>query len=260
MNSWDTQNTITMNDGLYGNPVICLKDTYVHAAQAKIERYEGTLDDSAFNSLNFKCRNPKIPDSSVDVMMNDMTLGDWEEWVLFPNKYACGAEVRSDTTTISNEKDATGLNGLTFKFCEYKYDTLEYKVASDGILGDWLNPLEAPAGYYTCGMKVKNQPSQDLKDDTALNAVNFIYCSIDDWNNQVNYNFNEGLYGDWGDNLMCPKNNYVYGVTVKVVPSKGSEDDTAMKDIALKCKPPFLGAKLPLYHSILALKVYGAIL
>ncbi len=51
---------------------------------------------------------------------------------------------------------------------------------------------------------------------------------------------------------MCPKKRYVSGVRARVVPSKGSDDYTAMNDILLKYIPIM---KPPQFHTTSALKV-----
>jgi hypothetical protein len=239
MNEWTNQLTVNLNDSSYGewkDPVMCPKGSYINGAQAKVEEPQETKDDSSFNRLNFKCTNPLVPYTSQDVMMQDMDLGTWSEWVSYPDKYVCGAEVRSDNTIPGDGKDATGLNGLSLKFCKFEYDTTSYITVTEGLKGEWINPVEFPEGYYACGMAISNHADQKNSDYTAINAIKIFYCNIENWDTQLSYNLNEGFNGEWADPFMCEKNTYIHGARAKVQPNQDTGDDLALNTLELECR------------------------
>lgn len=61
-NCWDTQETKTIFQGNWGNwrdIVKCPKGYYISGGNARFEKDQGTFgDDTAFNGLIIRCRNP----------------------------------------------------------------------------------------------------------------------------------------------------------------------------------------------------------
>jgi hypothetical protein len=181
------------------------------------------------------CFNPNtLEKNDLSVFNNDYN-GEWIKSREYENRYLCAGQVRYHM--YDGKVDNTGLNGLSLQFCNYEYDSFDYDTVTEGLLGDWLRPVVAPSGFYACGMELRNQAYQGDKDDTELNAIKLIFCSLTSWNDKIVEQLNKGLYGEW-DTFLCPQDTYVYGISAKVVPSKGDGDDTAMNGISLKCKSP----------------------
>jgi hypothetical protein len=118
--NWDVTRDIQLNDGIWGDweeRVMCAKNTYIVGAQAKVEEPQGTGgDDTAFNGLKIKCKNPKVSSSSETVSLEYGGWGTWRAWVEYSSSYVCGGQVRFEEKI---KGDNTALNGLRLKFCKY---------------------------------------------------------------------------------------------------------------------------------------------
>lgn len=114
--------------------------------------------------------------------------------------------------------------------------TTDYVDIEIGYWGEWLKKYEAPTGYLGCGMAVRDEGGQGLGDDTALNAVKIIYCSITNWSDQREVELNPGIWGSWKSNVMCDQDFYITGAQVKLETARGSGDDTVMNGLRIRCK------------------------
>jgi hypothetical protein len=45
----------------------------------------------------------------------------------------------------------------------------------------------------------------------------------------------EGLWGNWKENIRCPVGTYVCGLETRFEPNRGSGDDTALNGIRMIC-------------------------
>jgi hypothetical protein len=125
--------------------------------------------------------------------------------------------------------------------------TSDYVTVAKGDWGyfDHDDEITAPKGYVGCGVRLQVERPQDLyegstlikdNDDTSTNAIEIILCDWNNWNTQNNIRLNEGSWGDWGDRLMCDKDQYMYGAVAQVQPDKGEgKDDTAFNGIRILC-------------------------
>jgi hypothetical protein len=216
---WSTQTESALNEGIvesWNNAMFCPKNTFIHAVRAKVEpiQPEGG-DDTSLNSIEIKCKHPKPGSTSTLVSLDYGQFGDWSSWVEY-DKYICGGQVRYDWT--ESGKDATGLNGLRFKFCSYTYSGLEYEPIYKGKWGEWLKPVDAPyPDYFACGASLRMQSKQGTGDDTSANGLKLTYCKKDDWSKQQEVIVNTGLEGDieWKNVVLCPKDHFIYGGSVR---------------------------------------------
>ena len=247
-NDWSSKYESVLNAGDYGtwmNSMMCPQNTFIHAARAKVEKSQNNegpnADDTAMNSIEIKCKSPKPGSTSTVVSLEYGQFGDWGDWVEF-DKFVCGGQSRYDTTKYGS--DASGLNGLKFKFCSYTYTGPIYEPVSNGLFGDWLKTVDAPDDFFGCGATLRVQSSQGDGDDTAANAIRLTYCNKFDWNTQLDANLNEGLYGEWKTKVMCPKGQFMNGANIKLEKSQGIySDDTAMNGLKIKCTLPTAAAQ-----------------
>jgi hypothetical protein len=147
----------------------------------------------------------------------------------------CGFQGRLDST--SKGYDATGLNGLRVKGCGLSYDMTDYILVTEGNFGQWLKPQNAPIGYYACGMQLKVEPYSATKSDNIIvDSIKLVYCSIENWSIRPESALNEGLYGSWRNDMICPRYTFIHAVRAKVQPSQPEkEDDTSINSIEIKC-------------------------
>lgn len=47
----------------------------------------------------------------------------------------------------------------------------------------------------------------------------------------------DGFWGDWGPAVFCPDDEFVYGYRLRSESHQGSNDDTALNNIELRCSP-----------------------
>lgn len=117
----------------------------------------------------------------------------------------------------------------------------DYISISEGYWGDWSEAMDGPKNFLACGLALRDENGQSaFGDDSATNAIRIIYCRIDSWMEQQEINLNEGLWGNWKEKVMCPKDFFIYGVQAKVEKPQGSGDDTALNGLRAKCRHPKL--------------------
>jgi hypothetical protein len=126
-------------------------------------------------------------------------------------------------------------------------DNIKYVNVTQGYFGDYKSFEFAPRDYVACGVRLRVEPSQDYRsgflwityndvDDTSTNAIQIISCNLYDWTTKYNFTLNLGLWGDWGDTLMCDKDQYMYGAVAQVYPGQGRDiDDTVFNGIRILC-------------------------
>lgn len=106
-----------------------------------------------------------------------------------------------------------------------------------GTWGNWLKWHKQPKkGYLACGMATKSVPNQGRGDDSAVNAVAFLYCNTRNWAQMTWGKYDSGLWGSWDRTSVCPRGYFIYHLIMKTEPSQGRGDDSAANKFAYKCK------------------------
>lgn len=86
------------------------------------------------------------------------------------------------------------------------------------------------SGEFITGFNLLVEPPQGDGDDTAANSM-MATCS----NGIVLTPSNGGPWGQWGQFIYCPGGTAVCGMSLKIEPSIGGGDDTAVNDVILYC-------------------------
>ncbi len=115
-----------------------------------------------------------------------------------------------------------------------------------GHYGRWMDAYDAKDGYLACGMAIRNEGKLFIGDDSANNALKLIFCHELNWKTQYSQKLNEGLWGSWGEDFMCPEGTYINWARVSYEdPIVWSEigyeevsDKTGMNGIEFVCKDP----------------------
>lgn len=102
--------------------------------------------------------------------------------------------------------------------------------SGEGEWGQWGENAICPSGSYLNGFKLKVEPVQGDGDDTASNGI-IMFCSD---GTELNNN-NEGQWGDWSENYMCPEEKNICGFRQQIEPPVGEGDDTAMNNVLFFC-------------------------
>ncbi len=114
-----------------------------------------------------------------------------------------------------------------------------------GLWGVWFPQVNGPSGYLACGMGLRNDPynSSGSNDNTGVNAIKFIWCKVDDCSLQQSSLLNEGFYGNWLPDVMCPSGSFIYGIRAKFQDYVGpSSDDSGLTGFEIKCRDSFSNA------------------
>jgi hypothetical protein len=114
--------------------------------------------------------------------------------------------------------------------------------------GTWMDFYYAKDGYLACGMAIRNEGKLFIGDDSANNALKLIFCHELNWKTQYSQKLNEGLWGSWGEDFICPEGTYINSARVKYEDSKVYyadsnritvvSDKTGMNGIEFVCKDP----------------------
>jgi len=106
-----------------------------------------------------------------------------------------------------------------------------------GAVGSWGSMKEAPIGYYGCGAQLRSEADQgDINDDTAGNGLRIKFCRYTDWNDQVLYTIDIGLFGDWKSVIMCNSGTYIIGGRIQFESAEaGGGDITALNGLKIQC-------------------------
>lgn len=116
----------------------------------------------------------------------------------------------------------------------------DYLSVADGFWGEWQGAMDAPKGYLACGMALRDEPGQGAGDDSAINAIKVVYCSISKWSEQTIVDLNTGIWGNWKSTVMCPTGYFINAVQAKVEANQGSGDDSALNALRIRCKHPLV--------------------
>ena len=119
IDNWSLKSEIKLNEGLWGDWdwAMCPEGYYINRVKARVESPQGAGDDTALNSVTFRCKDPVNDIVSDDIILQSTSWGDWMEWVGNEDKYVCGGQVRFESSQGAG--DDTALNGIRLRFCEY---------------------------------------------------------------------------------------------------------------------------------------------
>jgi hypothetical protein len=119
IDNWNLKNDLNLNEGLWGdwNWAMCPQGYYINQVRARVESPQGPGDDTALNSLTFRCKEPVNSNVSDDIILQNTNWGNWMDWVGNDDQYVCGGQVRFEPSQEAG--DDTALNGIRLRFCEY---------------------------------------------------------------------------------------------------------------------------------------------
>jgi hypothetical protein len=111
----------------------------------------------------------------------------------------------------------------------------EWTDINKGIWGVWKDKVYGGIGYYACGAEMRFEDNV-LGDDTAANGLRLNFCHHNNWNDQTEFkDIYSGKWGAWKGKKMCPLNMYIDGAMVKFEGYQGSDDDTALNGLKIRC-------------------------
>merc|ERR1711898_78019 len=97
-------------------------------------------------------------------------------------------------------------------------------------------------GWVACGMRQKSEKGVGGGDDTAVNAVQFLYCHLNSsarrWGAAQ-----DGKWGTWDAPAVCPAGTYMNHLVMKFEKGQGSGDDTAANRFSFRCRAPTTGGQ-----------------
>ncbi|MDU8631145.1 metallophosphoesterase [Pseudomonas syringae group sp. 243L2] len=99
-----------------------------------------------------------------------------------------------------------------------------------GSWGTWGPSARCPSGLYINAFDVKGEKWQGDDDDTAVNAI-VMYCHDD-----VGLRSKEGGWGTFSGYRKCPADQAIVGFQLKMEPSQGDGDDTAVDSVRFVCE------------------------
>eukprot|EP01084_Bolivina_argentea_P238828 401275_1 len=106
---------------------------------------------------------------------------------------------------------------------------------NDGAWGNWDYQKYCNTDSFARGFTIKVEANQGGGDDTAANAIRLLCgdSSTATTYEEISLN-NEGAWGSWSSNIVCPS-GYIVAFDQKYEVSQGGGDDTALNAIKAKC-------------------------
>lgn len=68
----------------------------------------------------------------------------------------------------------------------------------------------------------------------------------------------DGFWGEWGNIVKCPADQYVKGYRLRSEPKQGDDDDTALNDIELYCSPLNISGNAKIYSAFSSWGTFSA--
>jgi hypothetical protein len=110
----------------------------------------------------------------------------------------------------------------------------EFRQIFEGFSGDWMQPYEAPAGYFACGLQMRNEASYGSDYDNQYNSIRIIFCHENNWYDQLGEILDIGEYKiPWGKEEKCPYGTYIGGCEARTY-----WDILAFNGLLFACKDP----------------------
>jgi hypothetical protein len=116
------------------------------------------------------------------------------------------------------------------------YHNPEYVLIGQSELGVWEHFKYPLNGYLACGISIRLEANQGIRDDTAVNAIEFVYCKLESWYDQIRLRLNDGMFGDWTKTEFCAENWYIFDVDIQIQEDQGTTiDDSSVTGISVRC-------------------------
>ena len=157
--------------GRWGEPRFCPENTYVNGFSLKVERHQGSDDDTALNNIKLNCSSSY----SEMIEFEGDSKSNWGEYggmSYCPNgTFVKGFSLKVEPKTTLGI-DETAVNDFRAVCGDY-YTPL---VSTNGQkFGSFGNTAYCPGNSSVCGLSLKSEKPQGMADDTAVNDV-VLYC------------------------------------------------------------------------------------
>jgi len=99
--------------------------------------------------------------------------------------------------------------------------------------------MQGPAlgGFYACGAQIRfESPQGTAGDDTGADGLKMKFCHLSSWGQQQDVTVYEGYVGSWKGMVMCPRDEYIEGASVRYEDHIGVGDDTALNGLRIRCR------------------------
>lgn len=126
------------------------------------------------------------------------------------------------------------------RFSQRSNNNNQWRNIVEGDWGHWEEKVSwtEQEGFYACGASVRFEQPQGNGDDTAMNGVRFIICNEKNWHQQQTSTINEGLWGDWSNDVLCPVGSFIVGLQVRYETKILFGDNTALNGLRIQCNDP----------------------
>ena len=168
----DLVSTIDLNPGSWGTwsaARYCAPGSFAVGYRMRVEKNQGSNDDSALNAVELECMNGQGNVSPV--LAHDGSWGDWNDSTYCTDGgFITGGAVRFESSQGSG--DDTAGNDVRMRCTNG-----DIQAPGGGSSGAWTTAKTCPASTSVCGISVRFESSQGSGDDTALNAVRLACCT-----------------------------------------------------------------------------------
>lgn len=169
----DFTHAVTLNGVALGftTPLLfCRPGSFVASFAQRVAPHG--VDNTALNSIRFDC---KESGQSVEPLIAWPGFsGTWSELseCASPSGFIDHGELKVEP--LGSSDDNSGANAARFG-CN---DGSALSVSNDGPSGIWTGGAGCDAGEAVCGVQVTYQPAQELGDDTAMNGLTLLCCTL----------------------------------------------------------------------------------
>ncbi|XP_066445658.1 vitelline membrane outer layer protein 1-like [Eleutherodactylus coqui] len=155
--------------GTWGPMEVCDKGTLVRGFQLKVERSQGSGDDTSVNAIRLYCTSKT--DTNIKAMISS-TEGHWGDWT--PVTWCPKGYPISFSLIVENPQgdgDDTAVNNVKMLCSDGK------PIEACGNPGGEYGVMSGRCSHGICGVQTKVEKPQGEEDDTALNDVKFECCA-----------------------------------------------------------------------------------
>jgi len=151
--------------GSWGITQYCPAGSYAGAARLRVEKYQGSGDETSVNTVELRCTT-----ISSHITSSVGFWGDWTEWHACPS-FIDGARIRSQKPG----GDDAAVTNVQFH-CTDGSKTNEWRGTSQDW-GDWQDWKYCSKNQAVCGIQTQVEPNQgSYRDDSALNGIILSCC------------------------------------------------------------------------------------